>query len=128
MRKAHPSVEYALDAFLYELKTHVISGALRKRFPKGEILNVTGIRRQESKNRSKMPIWAPNSELTRKGAARNDLERYKRMARPGRRICDQSCWAQFARGPHEVWCFSRELLLLHHVVRSRRHRLGAVRR
>jgi 3'-phosphoadenosine 5'-phosphosulfate sulfotransferase (PAPS reductase)/FAD synthetase len=50
-----------------ELKTHVISGALRKRFPKRDILNVTGIRRQESKNRSKMPIWAPNSELTRKG-------------------------------------------------------------
>lgn len=49
-----------------ELKTHLISSALRKRFPQGDILNVTGIRRQESKNRSKMPVWAPNSELTRK--------------------------------------------------------------
>lgn len=50
-----------------ELKTHLISSALKKRFPEGDILNVTGIRRQESANRSKMPIWAPNSELTRKG-------------------------------------------------------------
>ncbi|HDC7024555.1 phosphoadenosine phosphosulfate reductase family protein [Cupriavidus sp.] len=49
-----------------EMKTHLISSALRKRFPQGDILNVTGIRRQESKNRSKMPIWAPNSGLTRK--------------------------------------------------------------
>ncbi|WP_425953122.1 phosphoadenosine phosphosulfate reductase family protein [Ralstonia pseudosolanacearum] len=50
-----------------EMKTHLISSALRKRFPQGDILNVTGIRRQESKNRSKMPIWAPNSELKRRG-------------------------------------------------------------
>ncbi|WP_321935445.1 phosphoadenosine phosphosulfate reductase family protein [Paraburkholderia sp. J8-2] len=50
-----------------ELKSKIISSALRKRFPTGEILNVTGIRRQESKQRSKMPIWAPNSDLTRKG-------------------------------------------------------------
>lgn len=49
-----------------EMKTHLISSALRKRFPQGDVLNVTGIRRQESKNRSKMPIWAPNSGLTRK--------------------------------------------------------------
>lgn len=52
-----------------EMKTHLISGALRKRYPQGDILNVTGIRRQESKNRSKMPLWAPNSGLTRKGGA-----------------------------------------------------------
>lgn len=50
-----------------EMKTHLISSALKKRFPQGDILNVTGIRHQESKNRSTMPIWAPNSELTRKG-------------------------------------------------------------
>lgn len=49
-----------------EMKTHLICSALKKRFPEGEILNVTGIRHQESKNRSTMPIWAPNSELTRK--------------------------------------------------------------
>jgi 3'-phosphoadenosine 5'-phosphosulfate sulfotransferase (PAPS reductase)/FAD synthetase len=52
-----------------EMKTHLIASALRKRFPTGEILNVTGIRRQESKNRSRMPVWAPNPELTRKGGA-----------------------------------------------------------
>lgn len=49
-----------------ELKTKILSSALKKRFPVGDILNVTGIRRQESKNRSKMPLWAPNSDLTRK--------------------------------------------------------------
>lgn len=49
-----------------EMKTHLISSALRKRFPQGDIINVTGIRRQESKNRSKMPVWAPNTALTRK--------------------------------------------------------------
>lgn len=51
-----------------ELKAHLISRALKKRFPNQDILNVTGIRRQESKNRSKMPLWAPNSDLTRKGS------------------------------------------------------------
>lgn len=50
-----------------EMKTHLISSALKKRFPQGDIINVTGIRRQESPNRSKMPVWAPNAELTRKG-------------------------------------------------------------
>ncbi|WP_244131264.1 phosphoadenosine phosphosulfate reductase family protein [Burkholderia gladioli] len=50
-----------------EMKTHLICSALKKRFPEGDILNVTGIRHQESKNRSTMPIWAPNSELNRKG-------------------------------------------------------------
>lgn len=52
-----------------EMKTHLICSALKKRFPEGDIVNVTGIRHQESKNRSTMPIWAPNSELNRKQGA-----------------------------------------------------------
>lgn len=52
-----------------EMKTHLIASALRKRFPQGDIVNVTGIRRQESRNRSKMPVWAPNAALTRKAGA-----------------------------------------------------------
>jgi 3'-phosphoadenosine 5'-phosphosulfate sulfotransferase (PAPS reductase)/FAD synthetase len=52
-----------------ELKTAVIASALKKRFPHGEILNVTGIRRQESANRSKMPVSAPHVGLTRRAGA-----------------------------------------------------------
>jgi 3'-phosphoadenosine 5'-phosphosulfate sulfotransferase (PAPS reductase)/FAD synthetase len=52
-----------------ELKTAVIASALRKRFPTQDILNVTGIRRQESLNRSKMPVSAPHAGLTRRDAA-----------------------------------------------------------
>lgn len=49
-----------------ELKSALISRALKKRFGQADIINVTGIRRQESANRSKMPVWAPNKDLTRK--------------------------------------------------------------
>lgn len=49
-----------------ELKTAIITSALRKRFPGQDILNVTGIRRQESDNRAKMPVAAPMTALTRK--------------------------------------------------------------
>ncbi|PEH40465.1 hypothetical protein CRM94_17275 [Burkholderia gladioli] len=52
-----------------ELKAAVLSSALRKRFPQGDIINVTGIRRQESASRSKMPISKPSTALTRKGGA-----------------------------------------------------------
>ncbi|MEJ6003738.1 phosphoadenosine phosphosulfate reductase family protein [Paucibacter soli] len=51
-----------------ELKHAVISSALRKRFPDQEIINVTGIRREESANRAKMPISGVDKKLTRKGA------------------------------------------------------------
>lgn len=51
-----------------ELKTAVITSALRKRFPGQDILNVTGIRRQESDNRAKMPVSSPMIALTRKNA------------------------------------------------------------
>jgi 3'-phosphoadenosine 5'-phosphosulfate sulfotransferase (PAPS reductase)/FAD synthetase len=52
-----------------ELKTAIIASALRKRFPGQDILNVTGIRREESDNRAKMPVAAPMTLLTRKDAA-----------------------------------------------------------
>lgn len=51
-----------------ELKSKVIAAGLRKRFPAAEILSVTGIRREESANRAKMPVDAPNSDLARKHA------------------------------------------------------------
>lgn len=50
-----------------ELKTAVITSALRKRYPGQDILNVTGIRRQESANRARMPVAAPMTALQRKG-------------------------------------------------------------
>jgi len=52
-----------------ELKTAVITSAFRKRFPNANILNVTGIRRQESSNRSRMPVSAVIPGLARKAAA-----------------------------------------------------------
>lgn len=51
-----------------ELKTAVIASALKKRFPKEDIINVIGIRRQESTSRSKMPVWTPHAGLTRKAS------------------------------------------------------------
>jgi 3'-phosphoadenosine 5'-phosphosulfate sulfotransferase (PAPS reductase)/FAD synthetase len=51
-----------------ELKTQVIASALRKRFPAQPILNVTGIRWQESARRSEMPIAKPMAQLERKAA------------------------------------------------------------
>lgn len=51
-----------------ELKTAIITSALRKRFPGQDILNVTGIRRQESDNRAKMPVAASMTALTRKNS------------------------------------------------------------
>lgn len=50
-----------------ELKVAVITSALKKRFPCHDILNVTGIRRQESTGRSRMPVSAPLAKLQRKG-------------------------------------------------------------
>lgn len=51
-----------------ELKTAVITSALRKRFPSEAILNVVGVRRQESANRAKMPVSATMAKLERKNA------------------------------------------------------------
>ncbi|MFX8067501.1 phosphoadenosine phosphosulfate reductase family protein, partial [Acinetobacter baumannii] len=44
-----------------------LASELKKRFPDREIVNVTGIRREESRNRAKMPVWALDKKLTRKG-------------------------------------------------------------
>jgi 3'-phosphoadenosine 5'-phosphosulfate sulfotransferase (PAPS reductase)/FAD synthetase len=49
-----------------ELKLAPISSALKKRFPQHAIINVSGIRRQESTNRSKMPVSALDQRLNRK--------------------------------------------------------------
>lgn len=50
-----------------ELKTSLICSELRKRYPDQEILNVTGIRREESSTRAKAPISSVDKKLTRKG-------------------------------------------------------------
>ncbi len=50
-----------------ELKTDAISAELKRCFPAREILNVVGIRRQESSNRSRMPVAAVQAKLSRKG-------------------------------------------------------------
>lgn len=52
-----------------ELKTAVIASALRKRFPTHDIINVTGVRRQESANRSRMPVSSRQDKLARMGYA-----------------------------------------------------------
>lgn len=52
-----------------ELKVAVITSALKKRYPAQDIVNVAGIRRQESPNRSRMPVSAPLGKLERKGYA-----------------------------------------------------------
>lgn len=51
-----------------ELKTAIITRELRKRFPGQDIINVTGVRRQESDARSKMPVAAAMKALARKNA------------------------------------------------------------
>ncbi|MCW8308828.1 phosphoadenosine phosphosulfate reductase family protein [Acidiphilium sp. PA] len=47
-----------------EMKTRIIASALAKRFPDRPILNITGIRRQESANRRGKPISAIDTNLT----------------------------------------------------------------
>lgn len=50
-----------------EMKASLINSALNKRFPAQNIVNVTGVRRQESSARSKMPVSAPLAPLSTKG-------------------------------------------------------------
>ncbi|WGK63467.1 phosphoadenosine phosphosulfate reductase family protein (plasmid) [Halopseudomonas sp. SMJS2] len=50
-----------------ELKTSIINSALRKRFPGLDVVNVTGIRRQESNNRAKMPVVKANPNCVKQG-------------------------------------------------------------
>lgn len=51
-----------------ELKTAVIASALRKRWPKGPIVSVVGIRADESAARAKMPVSAVHAKLERRDA------------------------------------------------------------
>lgn len=51
-----------------EMKTQIIQAALKRRFPGRDVLNVTGVRREESTARSKRPISAPNPALSVRGA------------------------------------------------------------
>ncbi len=55
-----PSMRYCTS----EMKNRVIASALAKRFAGRPILNVTGIRRQESANRRNKPIAAIDTNLT----------------------------------------------------------------
>ena len=45
-----------------ELKTHIIMAELRRRFGAGPILNVTGIRRAESRQRANAPVANPDRD------------------------------------------------------------------
>ncbi|WP_371436207.1 phosphoadenosine phosphosulfate reductase family protein [Polaromonas sp.] len=49
-----------------ELKSVVLSSALKKRFPGQDIVSVSGVRRQESSSRAKMSTWSVDQRLTRK--------------------------------------------------------------
>lgn len=53
--------------FCIELKAAVISSALKKRYPGQHIVNVAGIRREESDNRAKAPVAKEDPRLKRKG-------------------------------------------------------------
>lgn len=50
-----------------ELKTDIICAALKKRFPERPIISVTGVRRDESSARAKMPISQVQQKLCRRG-------------------------------------------------------------
>jgi 3'-phosphoadenosine 5'-phosphosulfate sulfotransferase (PAPS reductase)/FAD synthetase len=50
-----------------ELKSNLINSYLRKTFPGQNIVNVTGIRRQESAGRAKMPVSKSNPGCANKG-------------------------------------------------------------
>lgn len=50
-----------------ELKVDTITRALKKRYPNDHIVNVAGIRREESATRSKMPVSGAQAKLMRRG-------------------------------------------------------------
>lgn len=52
--------------FCIELKAQIIRSNLKKRFPGQSIVNVTGVRRQESSSRAKMPLWKHDPQLSTK--------------------------------------------------------------
>lgn len=62
-----------------ELKSAVIASYLKKRFPGRNIINVTGIRRQESPSRSKMPVSKVDTRTQPARPARPGVEFDHRM-------------------------------------------------
>jgi 3'-phosphoadenosine 5'-phosphosulfate sulfotransferase (PAPS reductase)/FAD synthetase len=57
-----------------ELKTAIICRALIKRFPGQTIVSASGIRRQESSNRAKAPVWKPQPKLTSRAHATTGID------------------------------------------------------
>jgi 3'-phosphoadenosine 5'-phosphosulfate sulfotransferase (PAPS reductase)/FAD synthetase len=49
-----------------EFKSSAIARAMRKRFPVGDVISAVGIRREESRARSRMPVWQPDARTMRK--------------------------------------------------------------
>lgn len=52
-----------------EMKTAVIRSALKRRYPDRDILNVVGIRREESAERARKPVASPDPDLARRGGS-----------------------------------------------------------
>lgn len=50
-----------------EKKAKPIASALKKRFPGQDVINVVGVRREESANRAKQPVSKPDSTLVTRG-------------------------------------------------------------
>jgi 3'-phosphoadenosine 5'-phosphosulfate sulfotransferase (PAPS reductase)/FAD synthetase len=50
-----------------EMKASIIRSNLKKRFPGQNILNITGVRREESASRAKMPVFKVDPQLVNKG-------------------------------------------------------------
>lgn len=48
-----------------EMKGAVISREVRKRHPNGDVISAVGIRREESSNRARMPVWKADARTTR---------------------------------------------------------------
>lgn len=49
-----------------ELKSAVLARAMRKRFPKGDLISAVGIRREESSTRARMPVWRQDPRTMRR--------------------------------------------------------------
>lgn len=66
MKLIPPWSTSALRFCTSELKVDPITSALRRRFPRGPIINVAGVRAEESAQRAKMPIAKRQDKLCRK--------------------------------------------------------------
>lgn len=67
--KVIPAWSSSALRFCTSAKVQSLSGVLRKRFPREEILNIVGIRREESKARSLMPVSKLDARLVRSSAS-----------------------------------------------------------